>query len=54
MRRGQIDLGKSIYRTPNFHLAFLCLVGGATFGIGMVLASGCGSKDADPDWQPAI
>ena len=40
---GQIDLGKSIYRTPTFTwLSYL--VGGATFGIGMVLASGCGSK----------
>ncbi len=40
---GQIDLGKSIYRTPNFTwLSYL--VGGACFGIGMVLASGCGSK----------
>jgi uncharacterized membrane protein YedE/YeeE len=40
---GQIDLGKSIYRTPNF-IWLSYLVGGATFGIGMVLASGCGSK----------
>jgi uncharacterized membrane protein YedE/YeeE len=40
---GLIDLGKSIYRTPNFTwLSYL--VGGCTFGIGMVLASGCGSK----------
>lgn len=40
---GLIDLGKSIYRTPNFTwLSYL--VGGATFGIGMVFASGCGSK----------
>jgi uncharacterized membrane protein YedE/YeeE len=40
---GLIDLGKSIYRTPNFTwLSYI--VGGATFGIGMVLASGCGSK----------
>ena len=40
---GQIDLGKSIYRTPTFTwLSYL--VGGATFGVGMVLASGCGSK----------
>ena len=37
---GQIDLGKSIYRTPTFTwLSYL--VGGATFGVGMVLASGC-------------
>lgn len=40
---GLIDLGKSIYRTPNFTwLSYI--VGGLTFGIGMVLASGCGSK----------
>lgn len=40
---GLIDLGKSIYRTPNFTwLSYL--VGGLCFGIGMVLASGCGSK----------
>jgi len=40
---GLIDLGKSIYRTPNFTwLSYI--VGGLTFGVGMVLASGCGSK----------
>jgi len=40
---GLIDLGKSIYRTPNFTwLSYI--VGGLSFGIGMVLASGCGSK----------
>lgn len=40
---GLIDLGKSIYRTPNFTwLSYL--LGGTCFGIGMVLASGCGSK----------
>ena len=40
---GLIDLGKSIYRTPNFTwLSYL--VGGACFGVGMVLASGCGGK----------
>ena len=40
---GLIDLGKSIYRTPNFTwLSYI--VGGLTFGIGMVFASGCGSK----------
>ncbi|WP_194266315.1 YeeE/YedE family protein [Dechloromonas sp. H13] len=40
---GLIDLGKSIYRTPNFTwLSYI--VGGLCFGIGMVLASGCGSK----------
>lgn len=40
---GLIDLGKSIYRTPTFTwLSYL--LGGLCFGIGMVLASGCGSK----------
>lgn len=40
---GLIDLGKSIYRTPTFTwLSYL--IGGICFGIGMVLASGCGSK----------
>ncbi len=40
---GQIDLGKTIYRTPSFTwLSYL--VGGALFGVGMVLASGCGGK----------
>ena len=40
---GQIDLGKSIYRTPNF-VWLSSLVGGLCFGVGMVLASGCGGK----------
>ena len=40
---GQIDLGKSIYRTPNF-VWLSYLVGGFCFGVGMVLASGCGGK----------
>lgn len=40
---GVIDLGKSLYRTPNF--AWLSyLVGGFSFGVGMVLASGCAAK----------
>ena len=40
---GLIDLGKSIYRTPTFTwLSYL--IGGLSFGIGMVLASGCGAK----------
>ena len=40
---GLIDLGKSIYRTPV--LTWLSyLIGGGCFGVGMVLASGCGSK----------
>ena len=40
---GVIDLSKSIYTGPNFTwLSFV--VGGALFGIGMTLGSGCGSK----------
>lgn len=40
---GVIDLGKSIYRTPT--LTWLShLVGGLLFGVGMVLASGCGAR----------
>lgn len=39
----QIDLGKSIYRVPHF-IWLSHIVGGVSFGIGMVLASGCGSK----------
>jgi len=40
---GQIDLGQSIYRTPSF--AWLSyLLGGLSFGFGMVLASGCGAR----------
>jgi len=40
---GQVDLGKSIYRTPSFTwLSYL--VGGLSFGFGMVLASGCGAR----------
>ena len=40
---GLVDLGKSIYTTPRF--AWLGnLVGGALFGVGMTLGSGCGSK----------
>lgn len=40
---GMIDLDKSIYRTSAFSwLSYV--VGGLCFGIGMVLASGCGSK----------
>lgn len=40
---GLIDLGQSIYRSP--HFTWLShLVGGLCFGVGMVLASGCGSK----------
>jgi uncharacterized membrane protein YedE/YeeE len=40
---GYFDLGKSVYLTPNFgwlgHL-----LGGAIFGIGMTLGSGCGQR----------
>ncbi len=40
---GLVDLSKSLYQTPNF--AWLSyVVGGLAFGIGMTLASGCGSK----------
>ena len=40
---GQIDLSASIYTVPS--LTWLsALVGGVLFGVGMVLASGCGSK----------
>jgi hypothetical protein len=40
---GIIDLAKALYTTPRFTwLSYL--VGGGMFGIGMVLASGCGSK----------
>ena len=40
---GWLDAGKSIYGGPRF-LWLSALVGGAMFGFGMVLASGCGSK----------
>lgn len=40
---GWIDLGRSIYTGSSFNWAGY-LVGGACFGIGMVLASGCGAK----------
>ena len=40
---GWLDAGKSIYAAPR--LSWLsAIVGGALFGFGMVLASGCGSK----------
>ena len=40
---GLVDLSKSIYTAPNFMwLSFV--VGGFVFGVGMTLASGCGSK----------
>jgi hypothetical protein len=40
---GLIDLDGSIYRTPNFTwLSYL--LGGFLFGVGMTLASGCGTK----------
>jgi hypothetical protein len=40
---GQIDLGKAIYLRPSVTWASH-VVGGALFGFGMVLASGCASK----------
>jgi uncharacterized membrane protein YedE/YeeE len=40
---GWLDAGKSIYGGPKF-IWLSALVGGALFGFGMVLASGCGSK----------
>jgi len=40
---GVIKLSNSIYQTPNFTwLSYI--VGGLVFGVGMTLASGCGSK----------
>lgn len=40
---GLIDLGKAFYTRPNFTWLSYA-VGGVLFGIGMTLASGCGSK----------
>lgn len=40
---GAIDLRQTIYTTPRL-LWLSHLVGGACFGVGMVLAAGCGSK----------
>ncbi len=40
---GWLDAGKSVYAGPRF-IWLSALVGGAMFGFGMVLASGCGSK----------
>jgi uncharacterized protein len=40
---GWLDAGKSLYGGPRF-IWLSALVGGALFGFGMVLASGCGSK----------
>lgn len=40
---GWIDPARSLYTSPRL-LWLSCLVGGALFGFGMVLASGCGSK----------
>ena len=41
--RGIIDVGESIYLTPNFSwLGYL--LGGFLFGVGMTLASGCGQR----------
>jgi uncharacterized membrane protein YedE/YeeE len=40
---GAIDLAKSFYTAPRFAL-LAYVIGGLTFGFGMVLAGGCGSK----------
>jgi uncharacterized membrane protein YedE/YeeE len=40
---GAVDLGASIYLTPNLGW-FGAVAGGALFGFGMVLAGGCGNK----------
>ena len=40
---GLVDLDKSIYRSPNF-VWLSHIVGGFLFGVGMTLASGCGTK----------
>ncbi len=40
---GQIDPQQSLYHSPRW-LWLSTLIGGALFGIGMVLASGCGNK----------
>src|SRR5690349_25089142 len=40
---GWVDAGKSIYASPRLNW-LSAIVGGAMFGFGMVLASGCGSK----------
>src|SRR3954466_10919234 len=40
---GWLDAGKSLYAGPRF-IWLSALVGGAMFGFGMVLGSGCGSK----------
>jgi hypothetical protein len=40
---GLIDLSKTIYTSPRF-IWLSYVLGGASFGVGMTLASGCGSK----------
>ncbi len=40
---GFVDLGKSVYLTPNFGWVGH-LLGGMLFGVGMTLASGCGQR----------
>lgn len=40
---GWVEAGKTVYAGPRF-IWLSALVGGAMFGFGMVLASGCGSK----------
>ncbi|MCM0018863.1 MAG: YeeE/YedE family protein [Tagaea sp.] len=41
---GAVDLGKSIYLTPNLGWSG-AIFGGAVFGFGMVLAGGCGQRN---------
>lgn len=40
---GHLDIEKTLYTTPNFYW-LAAIVGGATFGIGMTLAGGCGQR----------
>jgi uncharacterized protein len=40
---GLVDIGKSIYLSPNFSVPVM-FVGGVLFGYGMVLSNGCGSR----------
>lgn len=40
---GLVDLSKSIFQLPNFNWLNY-IVGGAAFGVGMTLGSGCGNK----------
>lgn len=40
---GDLDIEKTLYTTPNFYW-LAAIVDGATFGIGMTLAGGCGQR----------